>query len=407
MSAASDRREKAKAERLAAAEALVADVEVEEAPQLHPVLAAIEERAGASDRVREEWLAERRGGITATEVRDLILGRISMIDLARRKLRPIFVNDETTADRAFWGPGEEDLSHVPVIAWGNEREPVIAGIVERGLGIRPETRVFASAENARWLASPDGVGVNLLDELEVGEYKTSGKPKPYGAKVNSAGRAAFDASGYLWQMVWIMGVLGAARCRYVVEQRVDVEGGGFVAGPIAAQWVEFEDHADEWEHAKRIADEFLAILDAERARLEAGGEQEPTVEREDVDLEAVNYLAQMQVAGPAKKAADGHFSEVKALLRGGGDFVQESAFARVKWTEATEAKSRQMVDVVDEEHPEVVLAAEELASAIQHLAEVKARHTTKKKRTVTTTTSERLTITSPQARGTRTKGSKA
>ena len=49
------------------------------------VLETLEARAGASDQDRPAWLAVRRTGITATEIRDLYQKRITIPALVDRK----------------------------------------------------------------------------------------------------------------------------------------------------------------------------------------------------------------------------------------------------------------------------------------------------------------------------------
>lgn len=108
---------------------------------ISPSLAALFERAGASDKDREAWLAERRQGITATQIRDLVIGAISEQRLIDQKLGRI--------------PETGDLSNVKVIAWGNARE-IAVGEMLRAEGFLPETRVFHHPDNARYLASRMG-----------------------------------------------------------------------------------------------------------------------------------------------------------------------------------------------------------------------------------------------------------
>ena len=75
------------------------------------VLDELEARAGASDQDREQWLAERRRGVTATELRDIMLASnrdVAIADLVKKKRE---------GDR-FTGNAYTD--------WGNDREPVIA-----------------------------------------------------------------------------------------------------------------------------------------------------------------------------------------------------------------------------------------------------------------------------------------
>lgn len=197
-------------------------------------------RAGASDLDREAWLAERRTGVTATEVRDLIRkGAKHERDLLAEKL-----------DSAIG----KDLSNIPAIAWGKQREPVLAAVLVAA-GMQAESRVFHAAENPRYLASPDGVGWNpISDEIIVGEIKTASKP--IGTTSD-----AFREYGYYDQMQWQMFVCGAARCLYVWEQH----DGNFpnpAVLPHVAEWVERDD--ERIEYLRSVADVFLARLDGER-----------------------------------------------------------------------------------------------------------------------------------------------
>lgn len=202
----------------------------------------LEARAGASDRDRELWLAERRGGVTATELARLWRKRDlsgAMSKLAGEKLSGFAGWDGNVYTR-----------------WGQEREPVIAGLVEREHGILPESRVFRSAVNERWLASPDGVGVGGDGELWLSEIKTSGEDITVGSK-------KFHASRYLPQMVWSMGVLGASRCLYTWEYRLGSPYEGFVPGSRQSEWVVFEEHEELWFELQGIASRFLDVLDSQ------------------------------------------------------------------------------------------------------------------------------------------------
>lgn len=195
-------------------------------------------RAGASDQDKTAWLAERAHGITATEVRDLRIGKIrqqDLIDLKLGRKTDTFTGNEYTS-------------------WGKAREQVIANAF-RGVGIEPETRVFHSAVDSRYLASPDGIGVDFDDEIVVSEIKTSGKDI-------HPGTAAYDRTGYAVQMQWVMWVTGAGRCRYIVEQRLRAVSGGFIPGELSSEWVERDDALIT--ELVDLADGFLAELDRQR-----------------------------------------------------------------------------------------------------------------------------------------------
>ena len=51
------------------------------------VLDELEARAGASDQDREQWLAERRRGVTATELRDIMLASNRDVVRVRDEMR--------------------------------------------------------------------------------------------------------------------------------------------------------------------------------------------------------------------------------------------------------------------------------------------------------------------------------
>lgn len=275
-------------------------------------LAELEARAGASDQDREAWLAERRTGITATEVRDLWLEKHG---------RKAYTNRRELIGRKLGRiPEVGDLSGVPVIGWGKDREPVIAAEIDRRFSIAPESRVFRSVENARKLASPDGVGVDFDGELVVSEIKTAGKDI-------APGTEAFDAKGYLAQMIWVMVVTGARRCLYAHEYRLDSLGGGFEPGLLRFWWIDWDEALAA--ELVEIADAFLADMDAA-----AAGELDEPVIDEELDTLAVNYLRGLDLEKQAKDLKEPAYRAMFELLDAGEPVVQESSLARVSFTPA-------------------------------------------------------------------------
>lgn len=266
-----------------------------------PVIADLESRAGASDKDRELWLAERRRGVTATEIRDMYLesqGRRSWSTkqgLIDRKLGRV--------------PEVEDLSHVPVVRWGNDREPVVAERL-RGEGFAPESRVFHHPCNSRYLASPDGIAVDFDEQIDVLEIKTAAYDLPPGSLV-------LDRKGYAIQVQWVMFVIGARRCRFVVEERHQAEH-GFEPGELHRHWIERDD--DLIAELVKLADGFLAELDRQR------DEGAPEID-EEVDTHAVNYLRGLAAEKEGKALKE---SSYKALLAAGKS--QTSTLARVTYT---------------------------------------------------------------------------
>lgn len=250
-------------------------------------------RAGASDTDRAAWLAERAQGITATEIRDLVKGKLRQDDLIALKL----------------GRKVDSFTGNQFTDWGKEREPIIAAGV-RGMGIDPESRVFHGERNSRHLASPDGIGVEFDGALVISEIKTSGKDI-------RRGTPAYEQTGYELQMQHAMGVTGADRCLFVFEERLTVDG-RFVPGQLYTEWVP-RDEAMIAELMAR-ADEFLAELDRQR---EDGA---PVID-EELDTHAVNYL---RAIDEEKRWGDLKREHYAAVVAAGKS--QESPLARITYT---------------------------------------------------------------------------
>lgn len=257
-------------------------------------LADLESRAGASDQDREKWLAERAQGITATEVRDLVLGKIRRDELISRKL----------------GRSVDPFGGNAYTAWGSERESVIAAVLA-GEGFVEEHRVFHHPENSRHLASPDGLRLDFDEQIEVLEIKTAKHDLPPG----------FDAiaeKGYELQVQWVMWVIGARRCRFVVEERLGTPRDGFEAGALHRHWIERDDAVIA--RLVTVADEFLAELDRQR------DEGAPEID-ERIDTLALNYL---RGAHEEKQGAALKKEAYEALVEAG--VTQKSAIASVTFT---------------------------------------------------------------------------
>lgn len=318
-------------------------------------------RAGASDTDRELWLAERAQGITATEIRDLVTGKKrqqDLIDLKLGRKTDTFTGNEYTE-------------------WGKNREPVIAEGV-RGFGIEPESRVFHGEMDSRHLASPDGVGVDFDGALVLSEIKTAGRDiRP--------GTDAYDATGYAIQMQWCMWVTGAARCRYVTEQRIRVAG-GFAPGALSSDWVERDDALIA--ELVTVADVFLAELDRQR---EDGA---PVID-EVVDTHAVNYLRGLAAEKEGKALKEAAY---RALVEAG--VSQESPLARVTFTPGKPA-GEFVEEVVDLEaaaaaHPKETAALERAKARVVKLQaqwDALANEHTKTVTQVTKGTAGRVTVT--------------
>jgi hypothetical protein len=329
-----------------------------------PSLADLISRAGPPDTDRPAWLAFRRTGITATEVRDLHLGKITADDLAKAK----------------HGGDGPDLSGNVYIAWGNEREPIIAERLRVALGMDPEHRVFHAQENSRHLASPDGVGTDFDELLEISEIKTGG--------YRYFGHAGMVDKGYLAQMVWAMYVTGAWRCRYEFETREQHPMGGFAPGSSYSEWVVLDDHLDLLERLIAIADAALVVIDAYDV-------DATRVVDEVLDTHAVNVLRGRLAEADGKALKEQAWQALGEAMPVDEDFVQGTSLARIRWTAPVRGTAE--TRVVDAEHPDVVAARAALVDAKAALAAVEDAHSTVEEREVVVKPG-RLTVSDPQKR---------
>jgi predicted phage-related endonuclease len=286
-------------------------------------LADVYSRAGASDEDKEAWLEERARGITATEIRDLDTGGPStwhrLVDEKRH------AQTNTLPDNKYF-------------AYGRKREPLIAAWVKEHYGIEWEHRVFHHPEFARYLASPDGIG--LVDgEVVLAEIKTSGSRK-------FPGTTGFDKAGYYLQMQWQMYVTGVSRCLYVLEQHDDVwrdVGGPFPEPtPLSfdgsvdpdAVWVERDDPTIGRLFA--LAKKFWAEVDGPEQAMDADPELD------DLITSYQDALTNEKDATAVKKDRYGRLTGVLAKRPA---LVYEHAGRKLSWSPETTV----IVDVPDED----------------------------------------------------------
>lgn len=272
----------------------------------------LEARAGASDRDREAWLSERRAGVTATEVRDLWLERHGRSSHASRR---------DLIGRKLGRAPERDLSGVPEVRWGRDREPVIAAEARRRFGVAPESRVFRARDAPRWLASPDGVGVDFDGAIFVSEIKTA-------AGDIAPGSELFEAKGYRAQITWAMVVTGARRCLYAHEYRLGSRATGFRPGEQRFWWVEWD--AELAAELVEIAEGFLAEMDAAAV---ADAVAEPVID-EELDALAAGYLRGLDLERQARALREPAYRAMLDRLDTEQPVVQESPLARVSFTPA-------------------------------------------------------------------------
>ena len=202
----------------------------------------LDPRAGASDTNTEAWLAERRKGVTATQVAALYRGRITPDALAMNKFIEECKVKQGTVDDT---PPTSNIW----IEWGKAREPEIAATVKRMIpSLEHESRVFKSSVNDRYLASPDMIGaLGSQCSRALAEIKTS-------SKFVFPGTKHFQDSGYLEQMQWQMFVLDAEQCLFVLEQHEE-----FRPKPLALRVIDRDEKLIT--QLRKLADATLACLD--------------------------------------------------------------------------------------------------------------------------------------------------
>jgi hypothetical protein len=335
------------------------------------VLDRLEGRWGPSDQDRDAWLGFRRGGLTATDVRDLHTGAKTISVLVAEKL----------------GRRSVSFGGNRYTAWGSEREPVIAATIAERYAIAHESRALRDATDPRRLASVDGVGPFGLDgDLCIDEIKTSGAPIAYLSP-------AFEAKGYLAQIVWGMARAGAVACLYAWELRQEDGAGWFIPGDLTCEWILLADHLDLLAELEALGDRFFAAYDA------AASEpwEEPQID-EDLDTLAVNILAARITEGEGKAAKEAAWADLtKRLAEVGKDFQQESVLARITYTAATEGAGTQTLPDVDA----AIAADRDLWAQREAVNRRWDEHLAKysKTETVTKTTKATLTVTAVKPKG--------
>jgi hypothetical protein len=225
----------------------------------------------AKPETRAPWLAQRQGGITATEIRDWGQGS---------KKREI-INFKVTGDWA-------DLTGVQAVDHGVRREVVIAQWMQGKFGIEPSNALYAHPENPRHLATPDGVTLDPFSRelvvnsvgAAVAEIKTSAHDLTPGKMDGSRWLIEIDRdsyflkSNYYTQIQWQMYVMNATVTLFIYERHngeIDSETGTYT--PIGAPewcWIPRDDALIDV-LVNKVAPAALAEIDAARTALKPDG----------------------------------------------------------------------------------------------------------------------------------------
>lgn len=278
---------------------------------------------------RAEWLEQRRGGLTATDVRDWPQGS---------KRRAIITEKVT----GVWdGSSNRYYDH------GIHREPIIMEwVAHEFYDLTPCNNVYSHGDNPRHLASPDGISVDpFTGALIVGtedaalvEVKTSTedlKPGPVddaGYLVRVERGTAFDKTNYYDQMQWQMYVMNATVTLFVWEVhtgKVDPDTGHFNPdGPPQWCWIPRDQERIDY-LVDELAPRALAEIDAARLALH---DLPPA---SDLPPEEAMLVAQLLAARDAEAVAVAArtqaWDKLKAYYTGEGkpDLSIDAGFAQV------------------------------------------------------------------------------
>lgn len=257
---------------------------------------------------RGQWLEARKKYVTATEV----------AQLARRS-------------ESYWEELREiksgvreakDLSHIPAIQHGREREPLIVPYVQslEDDMVHNEDLVVRLG---RYAATPDLIGDGI-----VGEIKTVKDTRL--AKLRASGD--WPTSQYYDQVQWQLFVTGAIACIFAWEP-CEMWEGEFVPREDLRDHITIHRDEERIKHLRKIADRFM---DGESAP--ATPEPPEAVQRLLVELEEIRWKKERIVA-PILEEEKRILEELKALADG-----KSAAWAHgnLRVTVASESKVRRL-----------------------------------------------------------------
>ena len=320
-----------------------------------------------SETDKAAWLEFRRGGLTATEIRDLAKGYAA----DRRRI----LQEKVTGERP-------DLSGNQYIEWGNLREPVIQEWILERFGIQPSASIYGHDEDPGRLATPDGLLVDdFTEEVLVAEIKTSkhdltpGRLDGDRVLYEVARGSHFAKTGYYDQMQWQMHVVGATLTLFAWEGHNDNWSGWPGRGPVPTEishaWVPI-DRARIAELIK-IYDQFQIEVAAARALAEETGETpdaEAVLPEEEADLarQVIEARAEESAAKKKREAAWARLLEI--AKERGDDFRASGEGVRVSWT-----TSRKMVPSFDEAR-----ARAKAPAVFRRFEEIREKYTTEQEK---------------------------
>ncbi|RLP68384.1 hypothetical protein D9V30_10365 [Mycetocola reblochoni] len=256
------------------------------------------------DRSNEaEWHAQRRTGITATDIARLSGGGPATWAAVKA--------EKLGAGSTFRGNRYTE--------WGKEREPVIAGFVEFAYDVHPNDRVAVFDGAEPWLATPDGLGAG-----RNGEYKTT--TKDWAVALPAIPR------NYVAQVDWAQLVTAATETVFAWEPHEN-----FIPGEIRTLLI------------PRAEDRINALIET------ALQFQDYLARDDDAPSEWDDLLGRYSAAQAAADEAQAALDEVKAAIRdraGDREVAVKSPFGSISYATP---KPRQTFDqaAFRKDHPEI------------------------------------------------------
>lgn len=227
---------------------------------------------------RDDWLAQRRDYVTATDVAYLYTSPASWSRIRAEK-------DGTAPERGT----------SPEMEWGTNREAALVAYAQTvEPSIVPNDRVCVHPDGP-WAATPDGIGDGVVCEVKTG----------------SVSGLASARRRHMCQMQWQMWVTGTSGCLYVTEVR-DWDDMGFTPGERSHEWID------------RDEDLIAELLDVAERFLAGDGVTELDV-----------LIAQVVDVQAELEKVSARLDEAKQALRehiGDRDFSHEGPFGRVSLT---------------------------------------------------------------------------